>query len=218
MNAIPPAVAEIYDELKTEITWLHGRWIVYRQLFGESDRRIEMLNECASAFFYVIQDALLGEIQVSLSKLTDPARTGKHDNLSLEQLQGRLEKHGETGLASQTRLVLANLRIKCKPFRVWRDKQLAHFDLLTSIRSSANPLPGVSRQMIEEALSLVRDFMNKIEVHYNNSEIGYEHLLFTSNDGNALLAIVRNGLRYEELVEEGVVPCGDSQRGKWRDA
>jgi hypothetical protein len=37
-------------------------WIVYGQLFTESERRIELLNECASAFFYIVQDVLLGEV------------------------------------------------------------------------------------------------------------------------------------------------------------
>jgi hypothetical protein len=119
MKPIPAPLAEVYDELKLEVTWLHGRWMVYKQLFGRSDRRIEMLNECASVFFYIIQDVLLGDIQVSFTKLTDPARTGRHDRLSLEQLQERLDKHGETNLADKTRVVLASLRIKCKPFRTW---------------------------------------------------------------------------------------------------
>ena len=218
MNPIPAPVAEVYDELKIEVTWLHGRWIIYQQLFDESDRRIKMLNECASAFFYIIQDVLQGEVQVSLSKLTDPASRGTHDNLSLEQLQRRLEKHGDNGLAGPNTADPDTLHLKCQPFRAWRNRQLAHLDLPTSIRSSTNSLPGVSRQMIEEALSLVRNFMNKIEAHYNNGEIGYEHFLFTSSDGDALLAVVRNGLRYEELVEEGVVPYDDWRRGKWKDA
>jgi len=218
MNPIPEPIVDVYDELKIEVTWLHGRWIIYQQLFDESDRRIKMLNECASAFFYIIQDVLQGEVQVSLSKLTDPARTGTHDNLSLEQLQRRLEKHGDNGLAGHTRLILESLRMKCQPFREWRNRQLTHLDLSTSMKSSRNPLPDISRPMIEEALSLVRNFMNKIEAHYNNGEIGYEHFLFTSSDGDALLAVVRNGLRYEELVEEGVVPYDDWRRGKWKDA
>lgn len=87
MKTIPIPVAEVYEELKNEVTWLHGRWIIYGQLFGKSERRIEMLNDCASAFFFIVQNVLLGEVQVALSKLTDPATTGKHENLSLEQLQ-----------------------------------------------------------------------------------------------------------------------------------
>ena len=53
------------------------------------------------------------------------------------------------------------------------------------MKSSTHPLPGISRRMIEEALSLVRDFMNKIEAHYNDSEMGYEHFIISS-DGDAL--------------------------------
>ena len=217
MKPIPSPIAEVYEALKTEVTWLHGRWIVYRQLFAESERRIELLNECASAFFYIVQDVLLGEVQVSLSKLTDPASTGKLDNLSLEQLQKRLESHGDQSVAAQTRLILNGLQVKCQPFRAWRNKQLAHLDLTTSMKSSSSPLPGISRQMIEEALSLVRDFTNKIEAHYNDSEMGYEHFIMSS-DGDALLSVLRYGLRYEELLKEGAISHDDWQRGKWKDA
>ena len=217
MTTIPNSVAEVYNELKSEVTWLHGRWICYRQLFAESARRIEMLNECAFAFFYVIQDVLLGEILVCLSKLTDPAMSGKHDNLSLEQLQTRLEIHGDKALALQTRSILDSLHVKYIPFRKWRNKQLAHLDLSTSMKSSANPLPDVSREMIEEALSLLRNFMNKIEMHYCDSEMGYEHFIMSS-DGDALLGILRYGLRYEELLKDGVVSYDDWHRGKWHDA
>jgi len=65
MIPIPPFIAEVYEELKTEITWLHGRWTIYRQLFGQSEKRIDMLNECADAFFFILQDVLLGEVQVA---------------------------------------------------------------------------------------------------------------------------------------------------------
>jgi hypothetical protein len=74
MTSIPTDIYEVYEELKTEVTWIHGRWIVYRQLFAVSEKQIDLLNECASGFFYIIQDVLLGEVQVSLSKLTDPVR------------------------------------------------------------------------------------------------------------------------------------------------
>lgn len=217
MKPIPTPIAEVYEELKTEITWLHGRWIVYRQLFGESERRIEMLNECASAFFYIVQDVLLGEVQVSLCKLTDPASVGKLDNLSLEQLQKRLKTYEDKSFSDQTQPLLASLRIKCQPFRVWRNKRFAHLDLTTSMQSISSPLPGISLQMIEEALSLVRDYMNNIENYYNDKDIGYQHFIMSS-DGDYLLALLRNGLRYEELLQKGVVSYDDTQCGKWNDA
>lgn len=217
MTSIPKNIDEVYEELKTEITWLHGRWIVYRQLFAESEKRVDLLNECASAFFYIIQDVLLGEVQVSLSKLTDPARSRRFDNLSLEQLQARLATHGGQALAAQTRSVLDALRLKCEPFRAWRNKRLAHLDLTTAMKSIPDPLPGISRQMIEEALALVREFMNKIEMHYRDSEVGYDHFIMQS-DGEALVAMLRYGLRYEELLREETISYDDWHHGAWHDA
>lgn len=214
---IPAEISLIYEELRSEITWLHGRWLTYRELFAESQRRFDLLNECAGTFFHFIHDLLLDETQVCLSKLTDPAKTGKNENLSLEQLQTKLEQHGDAALAAKTRLTLDKIHAQCQVFRVRRHKQLAHLDLPTALKQLPQQIPGVSRQMIEDALLSIRDFMNAIEIHYNNSEWGYEHFILSSGS-DALLATLRAGLRYEELVQERAVPIDDWRIGKWSDA
>ena len=177
MAPMPATVDEVFQELNTEITWLHARWIMYRQLFAHSLQRIDLLNECASTFFYTIQDVLLGDVQIALSKLTDPPTTFGHDNLSLEQLQRRVEAHGEAGLQPTLRQILDDLNQKCLPFRTWRNRRLAHLDLTTAMRSTLNPLPDISRQMIEEALELVRKYMNTIQTFYLQSETAYAHFI-----------------------------------------
>jgi len=59
--------------------------------------------------------------------------------------------------------------------------------------------------------------MNAIEMHYNDSEWGYED--FILNDGSfALLATLRAGLRYEELVQDRALPFDDWRKGKWCEA
>src|SRR4051812_32259498 len=61
-------------------TW---SWDLYRQLFLASERRIALLNECAGSFFRVLQDVLLDDTTLVLSKLGDPAKTfNKYPNLS----------------------------------------------------------------------------------------------------------------------------------------
>lgn len=222
MTSIPKDVDKVYEELKTEITWLHGRWIVYRQIFAKSEKRIDLLNECASVFFYIIQEVLIGDVLISLSKLTDRARSGRFDNLSLEQLWALLDAHGDQTLAAQTlaaqtRSVLDTLHTKCEPFRKWRNKRLTHLDLATVMKCSPDPLPDISNQLIEEAFALIRAFMNKIEGCYGDSEVGYENFSMHS-DGEALVAMLRYGLRYEELVKEGTKSYDDCHHGKWHDA
>jgi hypothetical protein len=56
-----------FGELKTEVAWLHGSWMIYQQLFLHSKKRTDMLNECAGALFYIVQDTLLADIQRSCS-------------------------------------------------------------------------------------------------------------------------------------------------------
>jgi hypothetical protein len=146
MTQIPAAVDEVFRELKTELTWLYGRWIIYRQLYAHSKRRIDLLNESASAFFYVIRDALADEIQVTISRLTDPAKTGRHDNLTFEQLQLRVDGCGGQALATTLRPLLTQLRDKCSAIRAHRNKRLAHLDLGTALKNTPDPLPGVSRK------------------------------------------------------------------------
>lgn len=217
MSQIPSRIDEIFQELKTEVTWLHARWIIYRQLFGHSERRIDLLNECASAFFYVIQDILLGEVQVTLSKLTDPARTGKHDNLSFEQLQARVEAQGDAQLVATLRKLLDDIHKKCQAFRLHRNKRLAHLDLTTAIQSTSTPLPGISRQMIEDAIKLVREYMNTIEIHYTQAETGYEHFIMSS-DGDALVTMLKYGLRYDKLSRDQTISWEDWNEAEWKDA
>lgn len=217
MTQIPTDIDEIFQELKKEITWLHGHWIIYQQLFAHSEKRIALLNECASTFFYFIQELLLGEIKVVLCKLTDPANSGRCDNLSLEQLQKRIEQHGDRKLTDNSKKLLDDLQNKCKDFRLHRNKRLAHIDLSIAMKGSLNPLPIISRQMIEEALKSTRDYMNSIEVHYLQKETGYEHFIMQA-DGEALISMLKYGLRYEEILKERKVSMADWHEGRWKDA
>lgn len=165
--SMPSTIEEVFDPLKDEITWLHARWIIYRQIYATSERRIDLLNRCAQGFFYIVEDVILDEVHMSLGKLTDPAKTCSSANLSLEQLQKRMEEaEGDSAFATKTRGILNKLKTTCQPFRTRRNKKLAHSDLQT-VQTAFNSLPGISREMVENALKEVRSFMNEIGCHFN---------------------------------------------------
>ncbi len=195
---------------------MHGKWTIYRQLFATSDKRLDMLNKTAAAFFIMVQELLIGDIQLSLTKLTDPA--GKRKNLSFELLQKQVKVH-DYGLSSQLGKVLDNLNDKCGVFRFRRNKRLAHLDFDTAMKKGAQPLPGISRQMIEDALSLVREYMNTVERHYYQRETIYQRPIMARSDGNALVAILRHGFRYMELLRDEKISLADQfDEGRWGDA
>jgi hypothetical protein len=227
MNDIPEPIRDVFEQLKNEITSLHARWKIYRQLFAHSDERIRLLNTCAPTFFFFIHGVLIDEIQLSLGKLTDPARTGRFDNLSLKQLQKQVDDLGDQRLSTKLRDILLELcgdrnnpdtPGKCEAIKTRRDKRIAHLDLNSSIQLGGDPLPGISRQMIEDALGLVRKYMNTIEDHYCQSEYRYHDPIIGPYDGEALVACLRDGLDFRQLAEKLGKGRTELRSGKWSDA
>jgi len=107
---------------------------------------------------------------------------------------------------------LADYRDRCRLVETRRNRELAHADFGTFLQQHGNAkglqIPGPSRQEIEDALEALRKFMDAIEVHFNSSPMAYEH--FTSgHDGNSLVWILKQGLRYQELREAQVIPFDD---------
>jgi hypothetical protein len=204
----PAAIKDIWEGLNSEVVWLHGRWIIYRQLYGTSPARVEMLNSAASTFAYVLQFTLLHDVQLSLSKLGDPAGSGSGKNMTLAALKEQLERAGQLQLVAKVTPLLAAYEVACKKVRHRRDKWIAHLDLQTMLASKATPLEGPSREEIETALHALREVMNCVEKHYTGSQMAYEHFIM-NHDGEALIFMLMRGTRYEELVTEGVIAFDD---------
>lgn len=66
-------------------------------------------------------------------------------------------------------------------------------------------------------MHLMREYINTIERHYGNNPMGYEYF-WMNGDGEALISMLKYGLRYKELFQEGKVSPEDLFGSKWRDA
>ena len=208
---IPAAIRDLWVTIKSEVVWLHGRWIICRQLYGTSPERIDILNRSASTFFNVFQKTLLHDVQLSLSKLGDSAGSGKRKNLTLAALLAGLEGIGESSVVYKLAPLVATFDDACMNLRHRRNKWIAHFDLETMLESKVKPLEGPSRAEIEAALEALRNVMNCVEMHYKESQTMYEHFVM-NNDGEYLLSTLKQGLRYCELVKEKVIAHDDLRK------
>jgi AbiU2 len=204
----PPEIRDMWLTLKSEVVWLHGRWIIYRQLYGTSQENIDVLNRSASTVFNVSQKSLLHDVQLSISKLGDSAGTGTRKNLTLSALAGELERISEKPLVKNLNAAILFFDAACAKLRVRRNKWIAHFDLDTMIESKVAPLEGPSRAEIEAALDALREAMNCVERHYTESQTMYEHFVM-NNDGQHLISALKQGLRYRELVKQKVIAHDD---------
>jgi hypothetical protein len=208
--SIPPQLKDVWDFLHAEVVWLHGRWEIYNQLYGESAARIDLLNRTAPTFFALLQGILLNDVQLTLSKLADPAATLKHPNLTLETLLQRVGKLPEPELAAQLTPLLERYQTACASVKARRNKDIAHFDFATQIAPAqkATVLPGPSRAEIGTALIALRVFMATTFGHFERKHLAYE--MFSLHDGaSQLLFVLKQGLRYDELVDAGTIDLGD---------
>ncbi len=79
-------LAPVRTSLYNEVIGIHAYWLNYRSIFARTPEDIGVLNQCAPEFFWVVQDVLLSDVQLSLAKLADPPETFGEANATLERL------------------------------------------------------------------------------------------------------------------------------------
>lgn len=207
----PEPVQEIWATLSSDVVWLHGRWIIYRQLFGTSKERVDLFNETAGTVAVIFQDVLLRDVQITISKLGDHAKSRQNDNLTLRRLQMELRNAGEADVADQLEPLLDAFETASKTVRTRRNKWIAHSDLDTLLAARAKSLLGPSRAEIEDILAALRDVMNCVELKYTDATTAYEHFDMR-HTGEHVITAFAMATRYRELVKEGHIPRDDFRR------
>ncbi|MEZ4679184.1 MAG: hypothetical protein R2932_33695 [Caldilineaceae bacterium] len=190
MKKMPVEIREVFEALEQEVVWLHLKWQYYRQLFGSSEERIELLNSFAPLFFKVCQDVLLDDVILSISRLSDPMKTGdrgsKKESLSLLRLVNMVEPNEYPDLRPILQKLWGKVDNLCQPFRSHRHQRIAHNNWET-IRSTSELLPGISRQSIEDALESIQRLMSAINEYFDDSVQSFVIMNPAAIDGEVLI-------------------------------
>ncbi len=214
--------------MRYEVVGLHATWQIYQQLFRRSQARSEFLRESAADFFQIIHDSLSNDIEIALSRLGDPAstRVNKEDkpNATLRRLLDHVASLDIKPLTTELRRLLDVYNHQCSAIRIRRNKLLAHADLGALIRKYAEgeppllngPLSSVTPLDLEQAFATLREFMNTFERHFEQSETAYEHIVM-HEDGDAVVHLLAEGKRYDELLRDDAVEWDDLRKTKYWD-
>lgn len=81
--------------------------------------------------------------------------------------------------------------------RDWRNRKLAHRDLVLAVDEHADPLALASRASVKMALASLAEFLNTFSAHYLNSTTMFD-ANETSADALSLLYVLRDGLTHRE--------------------
>src|SRR3989338_7420106 len=113
--AFPRDMQGMFNRIEDEVVWLHGKSIIFRQLYGTSKERVDLLNKSASTFFRVVHDSLLSDIVLSVNRLADPPQSVGKDNLSFAQLILQFDSRNDAQLISSLDKKLDGLKAMSEP-------------------------------------------------------------------------------------------------------
>src|SRR6266542_725941 len=118
VRSMGPALGNVFFGLRNECVLLHWKWQEFVVLFGTKPERIELLNEAAGSFFWIVQDTLWDDVLLRISRLTDPPRSAGKHTLSLQ----RLPLLVPTTFRGQADILLQECLTKCNFARDWRNR------------------------------------------------------------------------------------------------
>ena len=201
-----PDLGPVYHRLWNEVAWLHVKWDQYVQLFGSKPERIDLLNGAAATFFRIVQDTLWEDTLLHLARLTDPADTGRKSNLTIKRLAVLVDD----ALRDDVTGLVETADDKTAFARDWRNRHIAHRDLRLALGQGAEPLKPASRLKVKAALEVVAAVLQRICLHYENTQLSFEHFSDAA-DAEALLYVIRDGLeadarRRKRLTEGKIEP------------
>jgi hypothetical protein len=167
---------KIVEAIWNHIAELHAEWKTLIQLFGVSQAQSDFLNKKAGDFFETVHQTLIRDILLGISRLTDPLSTAGKDNLVLERLLQLPEVVANSTLSSKVAAQLIEVKAQAGPIRDYRNKYLAHLDLVASLAPGSDVLPGIARQDIDGVLESFSDLFNLIEQTLQDRTVAFKRI------------------------------------------
>ena len=171
---------DICERSKSILETLTNHWVLgklklreFDYLFVESEDRVNLLNSITGgAFLYDVQQTFWDDLMLCVTRLTDPLKTGRHENLTVQSLKALPEVKNDEALSKELRRRVDAAIAHAEPCRNYRNKRISHLDL-QSVISAASPKP-VRRASIAEVkatLDEIHGCLNAVHKWLLNTEL-----------------------------------------------
>ena len=193
----------VYGYLAGETLRTRSKWIFFRQLFMDSGVRTKKLAKAGGHFFGEIQNILVFDLILSVARLTDPAKSGTKENLTLLQLISKLDQEKQLEITSVLRSEYTKVEKLAEAVRLHRHKKVSHFDLVTVVKPESEPLPGLTLRDIRLTIESIEEFLGLVHTHYTGGSFMWSALT-TRDDAETLIARLCKAECYDEAEVKGV--------------
>jgi len=173
-RALPSHLGAALQALESQAFYLLDEWIIYRQLYGTDQERIDLFNETARHFFGVLQYTLRDSVILQICRIaTDKPKIGGKDTLVLRHLV-ELVNAFDPALGTQLATEWNKLSALCSPMLEWRNNRVAHLNRDAHLDASNNPPTDFSRKQVQEAIDSITAFLNLVRLQLTDGEFCYD--------------------------------------------
>ena len=199
------ALFDTHHFLKIQLVTLHARWQDYKSLFGHSQERVDLLNQCAGGFSHSIQFAMLQQIELYMVRLLDPAkqRSG-NKNMTFQRLIHLAEEVYQESQVIHVRQMLERAMECSSRLRRRRNKAVAHLDVQAIQNKDRVILEWPRIEEVDACLEALVDLANAFE-QMSGLPIMCCELADTWAGSEAVVNHLTNSLRLKQLVKDGVL-------------
>jgi hypothetical protein len=165
VDALPDGIRDIFMWLCQDMAVLHRKWDFYLGLFGNSENH--PIIDGLPMPFNLIEESLRTDMTMAVCRLSDAAKTSRHENLSFRRLEqfdlqdGVLKQFVDTFVAN------------CEPVRVHRDKLIAHSDKVTRLTPQQAMIPEINKSYIYTIIKSAGEIINHVGQRYGEIEFGF---------------------------------------------
>ncbi len=171
--------------------WAHAELVLqeFRGLFSDGER-LALLNGIAGPLMVLVQEVFWEDLLLRVARLTDPVHSGRHKNLTLQQVPALFDDEPQKRLELEEQVQAV---VEAAAFaRDWRNRRIGHKDLRHAQNPKAKPLERASLQRVDEALAAAHRVLNTIAGY---DQAGLSRRVAGSNAGEGLFC------RTSQLVE-----------------
>lgn len=187
-------LGSVFYLLWSEVEEIYAKWGEFTELYVNKSMRVDLLNHAAGFFFRIVQDVLWENVLLHLSRLTDPERTGKKENLTICILPPLIN---DEDLKRSVYDSVEEVKDKSKFARDWRNRRIAHSDLHLLQGINVESLSLVSISNVNEVLSLLANVLNLISLLYQKAKTYFGDMDYPGNAVD-LLYVLDDGIRAKE--------------------
>lgn len=194
----------VFHHLLQDTYYVSSIWDQYETLFEHPDR-IRLLNDSGGYLFGNIQRIFFDYTLLGICRLTDPVKTGKYDNLTIQRLASLVAEP----IRPELDQLLAIAHEQSAFCRDWRNRKIAHSDLATKLEAGP-PLAAATRRSVTDALIAIHDVLRLLALKYCDTTLGFVDI---GGDGALhLLYRLLYGQRYSDAQKERL------KQGAWDEA